>query len=285
MQAPLSLRKTRSGSVSIGTILIYIVLIAGAIVILTPFAYMLSTSLKNVNDVFEVPIRWIPRHFMWSNFSDGWNQQPFGRYFFNSLFVATCVTILNIFTCSLAGYSFAKFRYFGKNVFFAFVLATLMIPYVSMVVPLFLIVKDLGWVDSYVGLIIPAGTSAFGIFLMRQHMLSIPDELLSAARIDGAGELRIYWQIVLPLSRTALSTLAIFIFTWNWDSFLWPLLVVQSDSLRTLPLGIATFESSYSTNYPQLMAVAFLAMLPILALFLVLQRNFMEALTLSGVKG
>lgn len=265
--------------------LVYAALILGVIMMMTPFLYMISTSLKTVNDVFIVPVQWIPRALHWSNYVDGWNAQPFGRYFFNSVFVATCVTILNLLTCSLAGYSFAKFQYIGRNVFFSFVLATLMVPYVSMVVPLFLVVKDLGWVNSYAGLIIPAGTSAFGIFLLRQHMLAIPDELLSAARIDGAGEVRIFWQIVLPLSRTALSALAIFIFTSNWDSFLWPLLVVQSDSLRTLPLGIAAFNSSYSTNYPELMAVALLAMLPVLILFLVLQRNFIEALTLSGVKG
>lgn len=266
-------------------LLVYAALILGAIAVITPFIYMISTALKTVNDVFIVPVQWIPSTLHWNNFVDGWNAQPFGRYFFNSVFVATCVTLLNLLTCSLAGYSFAKFRYLGKNVFFSFVLMTLMVPYVSMVVPLFLVVKDLGWVDSYAGLIIPAGTSAFGIFLLRQHMLAIPDELLSAARIDGAGELRIFWQIVVPLSRTALSALAIFIFTSNWDSFLWPLLVVQSDSLRTLPLGIAAFNSSYSTNYPELMAVALLAMLPVLILFLALQRNFIEAMTLSGVKG
>lgn len=270
---------------SLMRLLVYAALTLGVIVMITPFLYMLSTSLKTANDVFIVPVQWIPHRLQWHNFVDGWNAQPFGRYFFNSVFVATCVTILNVLTCSLAGYSFAKFEYFGRNVFFSFVLMTLMVPYVSMVVPLFLVVKDLGWVNSYAGLIIPAGTSAFGIFLLRQHMLAIPDELLSAARIDGAGEVRIFWQIVVPLSRTALSAMAIFIFTSNWDSFLWPLLVVQSDSLRTLPLGIASFNSSYSTNYPELMAVAFLAMLPVLILFLVLQRNFIEALTLSGVKG
>lgn len=270
---------------SAARLLIYVALILGAIAMITPFIYMISTSLKTVNDVFTVPVQWIPRTLQWNNFVDGWNTQPFGRYFVNSVFVATCVTVLNLLTCSLAGYSFAKFRYLGRNVFFSFVLMTLMVPYVSMVVPLFLVVRDLGWVNSYAGLIIPAGTSAFGIFLLRQHMLAIPDELLSAARIDGAGEVRIFWQIVLPLSRTALSALAIFIFTSNWDSFLWPLLVVQSDALRTLPLGIASFNSSYSTNYPELMAVALLAMLPVLILFLLLQRNFIEAMTLSGVKG
>jgi ABC-type glycerol-3-phosphate transport system permease component len=165
------------------------------------------------------------------------------------------------------------------------VLATMMIPLASMIIPLYLVVRDLGWIDSYWGLIIPAGTSAFGIFLMRQHMLTIPNDLLEAARLDGGSEPRIFLEIVLPLSRTALASLAIFIFMWNWDSFLWPLLVVTQDELRTLPLGVALFESSYGTNYPQLMAVAFLAMIPVLIVFLLLQRNFIQALTMSGIKG
>jgi ABC-type glycerol-3-phosphate transport system permease component len=195
------------------------------------------------------------------------------------------VTLLNLLTCSLAGYSFAKFRYLGRDLMFGVVLATMMVPLASMIIPLFMVVKSLGWVDSYLGLIIPAGTSAFGIFLMRQHMVSIPDDLLDAARLDGSSEPRIFLGIVLPMSRTALSSLAIFIFMWNWDSFFWPLLVTTDETYRTLPLGIALFESSYGTNYPQLMAVAFLAMLPVLIVFLVLQRNFIEALTMSSVKG
>ncbi len=174
------------------------------------------------------------------------------------------VTLLNLLTCSLAGYSFAKFHYPGRNLLFGMVLATMMIPLASMIIPLFIVVRDLGWVDSYWGLIIPAGTSAFGIFLMRQHMLTIPDDLLDAARLDGSSEPRIFFGIVVPMSKTALSSLAIFIFMWNWDSFFWPLLVATDDQYRTLPLGIALFESSYGTNYPQLMAVAFMAMLPVL---------------------
>ncbi|MBA2520841.1 MAG: carbohydrate ABC transporter permease, partial [Chloroflexia bacterium] len=208
-----------------------------------------------------------------------------GRYFLNSLVVGVAVTALNLLTCSLAGYSFAKFTYRGRDLLFGVVLATMMIPLASMIIPLYLVVRDLGWIDSYWGLIIPAGTSAFGIFLMRQHMLAIPNDLLEAARLDGGSEPRIFLEIVLPLSRTALASLAIFIFMWNWDSFLWPLLVVTQDELRTLPLGVALFESSYGTNYPQLMAIAFLAMIPVLIVFLLLQRHFIQALTMSGIKG
>jgi ABC-type glycerol-3-phosphate transport system permease component len=265
--------------------LLYVVLLLFAVLILLPFAYMLSTSFKSLGEVFTTPIQWIPKDLRWDNYTTAIREHPIGHYFRNSLFVAICVTLLNLFTCSLAGYSFAKFSYLGRNLLFGIVLATMMIPLASMIIPLFIVVRNLGWVDSYLGLIIPAGTSAFGIFLMRQHMLTIPDDLLDAARLDGSSEPRIFFAIVLPMSRTALSSLAIFIFMWNWDSFFWPLLVATDDRYRTLPLGIALFESSYGTNYPQLMAVAFLAMLPVLTLFLILQRNFIEALTMSSIKG
>ena len=274
-------RQTRSW----GHLALYLVLVACAVLILLPFAYMLSTSLKSLSEVFTTPIQWIPSQLRWDNFTTALREHPIGHYFRNSFLVAISVTLLNLMTCSLAGYSFAKFQYMGRNLLFGTVLATMMVPLASMIIPLFIVVRDLGWVDSYMGLIIPAGTSAFGIFLMRQHMLTIPDDLLDAARLDGSSEPRIFVEIVLPMSRTALSSLAIFIFMWNWDSFFWPLLVTTDDRYRTLPLGIALFESSYGTNYPQLMAVALLAMLPVLIVFLILQRNFIEALTMSSIKG
>jgi ABC-type glycerol-3-phosphate transport system permease component len=275
----------RRKPIHFGHMLLYVALTAGAVLILLPFAYMLSTSFKSTGEVFRTPIRWIPSQLHWENYRTPLREHPIGHYFLNSLFVGVSVTLLNLLTCSLAGYSFAKFRYPGRNLLFGTVLATMMIPLASMIIPLFMIVKDLGWVDSYLGLIIPAGTSAFGIFLMRQHMLTIPDDMLDAARLDGSSEPRIFFGLVLPMSRAALSSLAIFIFMWNWDSFFWPLLVATDEKYRTLPLGIALFESSYGTNYPQLMAVAFLAMLPVLIVFLVLQRSFIEAMTMVSVKG
>jgi multiple sugar transport system permease protein len=268
-----------------GYLAIYVSVIIFGLLILMPFAYMISTSLKTRGEVFTTPVQWIPSTLKWNNFSDALNEYPIARYFLNSMLVSTSVTLLNLVTCSLAGYGFAKFTYPGRNIVFGIVLATMMIPLSSMIIPLFLVVKSFGWIDTYYGLIIPAGTSAFGIFLMRQHMMSIPDDLLDAARLDGTSEPRIFLTMVLPMSKTALSSLAIFIFMWNWDSVLWPLLVATGDRYRTLPLGVALFESSYGTNYPQLMAVALLAMLPVLIVFLVLQRNFVEAMTMSSVKG
>ena len=269
----------------VGHVLLYLALIAGAILMMLPFVYMFSTSLKPLSEVFATPVKWIPSEIKWDNFTTVWREHPIGRYFKNSIIVAVSVTLLNLLTCSLGGYAFAKFKFPGRTLMFGIVLATLMIPLASMIIPLFMVVKTLGWVDSYWGLILPAGTSAFGIFLMRQHMLTIPDDLIDAARLDGASEPRIFAGLIAPMSKTAISSLAIFIFMWNWDSFFWPLLVTTDDHYRTLPLGIALFESSYGTNYPQLMAVALMAMLPVLIVFLVLQRNFIEALTMSGVKG
>ncbi|MDQ3412396.1 MAG: carbohydrate ABC transporter permease, partial [Chloroflexota bacterium] len=268
-----------------GPLILTIVLAIGAGIMVLPFVYMISTSFKSTSEVFAVPLQWIPELLRWDNYTTALREYAIGRYFLNSLVVGVAVTALNLLTCSLAGYSFAKFTYRGRDLLFGVVLATMMIPLASMIIPLYLVVRDLGWIDSYWGLIIPAGTSAFGIFLMRQHMLAIPNDLLEAARLDGGSEPRIFLEIVLPLSRTALASLAIFIFMWNWDSFLWPLLVVTQDELRTLPLGVALFESSYGTNYPQLMAIAFLAMIPVLIVFLLLQRHFIQALTMSGIKG
>lgn len=268
-----------------GHVVLYIALVLFGLLMLMPFAYMISTALKTRGEVFTRPVQWIPNSLQWNNFSDALSQYPIDHYFYNSLIVAFSVTFLNLVTCSLAGYSFAKFDYPGRNLVFGIVLATMMIPLASMIIPLFMVVKALGWVDTYWGLIIPAGTSAFGIFLMRQHMAGIPDDLLDAARLDGASEPRIFVSMVLPNSRTALSSLAIFIFMWNWDSVLWPLLVATGDKYRTLPLGVALFESSYGTNYPQLMAVALLAMIPVLLVFLVLQRRLHRSHDHAGHQG
>lgn len=254
-------------------------------VMMVPLAYMLSTSFKAPNEVFMLPIRWVPAEILVENYTTPLEERPFLRWFFNSAFVATSVTILVVLTSALAGYSFAKFKYPGRDILFWTIIATMMIPLEAMIVPLFILVRDLGWLNTYQGLIIPAGGSAFGIFLMRQHMLSMPDELIEAARIDGASEIGIFWRIVLPVNQPALSALGIFAFMWNWNSFLYPLLVANRDEMRTLPIGLASFESAYSTNYPQLMAVSVLAILPVLLVFFVLQNKFIESMALTGVKG
>lgn len=265
-------------------LLAYLLLLAGSLIVALPFFYAISTSLKSMYEVFAIPIQWIPKVIRWENYVVPFTTRPLARQFLNSVLVSTCVTLLNVATCTMAGYSFAKFRYQGRDLLFLGVLATLMVPIQVILVPLFVLVKNLGWLNSYLGLIIPAGTSAFGVFLMRQYFQTVPDEIIEAARIDGAGELRIFFRVVLPLVRPALSALVIFIFMNNWNSFLWPLLVVRTEDMMTLPLGIASFESAYATNFPQLMAVSLASTAPVLLAFLLLQRQFIQGMALSGLK-
>ena len=229
-------------------------------------------------------MKWIPDPILWENYVIPFKQRPIARYFLNSTVVATTITFLNVITCTMAGYSFAKFDYIGRDWMFLSVLATLMVPIQVIVIPLFVLVKYLGWLNSYAGLIIPSATSAFGIFLMRQYFQTIPSELMEAARIDGCGEWRIFRQIILPLVKPAVSALVIFIFMHNWNNLLWPLLVITQDNMMTLPLGIASFESTYSTNYPHLMAVSLASTAPVLLVFLVLQKQFIQGMALSGLK-
>ena len=231
-----------------------------------------------------MPVRWWPRTPIWENYTQVFDQAPFLRYLLNSLFVGASVTLLNLLTCSMAGFSFAKYHYWGRDYLFIFVLATLMVPLSVIYVPLFILVKGFGWINTYAGLILPAATGAFGIFLMRQNIVQIPDSLLDAARIDGASEWSLYWRIVLPLARPALAALSIFVFLNNWDSLLWPLLVVNHEDLKTLPLGLSTFVSAYGTNYPVLMAASTMAIAPIIGGFIILQRHFVNAWMFSGLK-
>ena len=261
-----------------------LLLTGGALVLLTPILWMLSTSLKPLDRVFELPLQWIPRPPRWDNYSTAWTRFDFPRYFANSFLVSTAVTLLNVFLSGLAGYSLAKYRYFGQRALFVTILGTLMLPLEVLMVPTFLIVKDLGWLNSYQGLIVPMVADAFGVFLMRQFMLHVPDSLIEAARIDGAGEVRTYFRIVVPLSWPAILTLAIFTWRETWDAFVWPFIVVTQDELRTVPLGLLRFQEEYVTTYNEVMAISAIAMVPLLLLFLFFQRAFIRSIALSGLK-
>lgn len=262
-------------------------LLAGGLVFASVFAYAVLSAVKPADEVLASPMRLWPSEWRWSNFTLPFEQAPFERYYLNSVVVGIAVTLLNILTCTLAGYSFSKFHYRGRNVLFFLVLATLMIPLEVIYVPLYALVYDLGWVNSFAGLIIPSATSAFGIFLMRQSIDAVPDELLDAARIDGAGELRILRSVIVPIVVSPMAALALFIFMANWDSHLWPLLVASDDAHRTLPVGLAAMQANNlgSSGIPTMMAAAVLALLPTLILFLVLQRRFVEGVTMTaGIK-
>jgi len=262
----------------------YALLVAGAVVMLLPIFWMLSTSLKPLNEIFTLPIQWLPSPPRWENYSSAWGRFPFGRYFVNSVIVSLSVTILNVVLSGFAGFALAKYRFFGKKVVFLAILATLMLPIEVLMVPTFLIVKDFNWLNSYQGLIIPAAADAFGIFLMRQTMIHIPDALIEAARIDGASEPRIYVQIILPLLWPAVLTLALFVWRETWDAFVWPLLITSQDQLRTVPIGLQRFQEENLTNYNEAMAMAFVAMLPLALLFFIFQRAFIQGIAGTGVK-
>jgi multiple sugar transport system permease protein len=227
----------------------------------------------------------LPDSPQWANFSDVFDQVPFARYLLNSALVATVVTIVALLFHSMAAYSLARLRYPGRNVIFVAILSTLMVPFTVIVVPLFIIVDWLGWVDTYWGLIVPMIPHAFGIFLLRQFYLSLPRELEEAAIVDGASLMRVYWSIVLPLSRPILAALGIFFFLANWNNFLWPLVVTQSQDLWVVQLGIQQFTGEHGSQYQLIMAASTLAALPTLLLFFVLQKRLVEGIKLTGLKG
>jgi multiple sugar transport system permease protein len=260
-------------------------LIVGALVVCLPLVWMLSTSLKTPDKVFAVPIEWIPARLHWQNYADAWNTAPFARYFANSLWVSGVTTTLNLLFCSLAGYGFAKYRFPGRGPLFVFVLATMMIPFQVIVIPLFILMRDFSWLNSFNALIIPNMMSAFGIFFMRQYLETIPDDLLEAGRMDGASEVRLYWNVILPLSKTPLAALAVFTFLESWNNLLWPLVVINRDELRPIALGLTEFQNVHGTDYTLVAAASSLLIVPILLLFLGLQRYFVQGITLSGLKG
>jgi multiple sugar transport system permease protein len=287
-QAPEQLRAKRGWLAQLakrrGSIVVFCALVTIALAVLLPFYWMISSSLRTMDHMFSLPIQWIPDPVNWQSYVLAWQAQDFTRYFFNSGFVAIVITIGNVILCSLAGYSLTKFTYRGRSLMFILILSTMMLPLEVTMVPLFLIVKELGWQNSYQGLIVPFLVDGFGVFLMRQYMLSIPKDLIDSARIDGASELRIFWMIVMPLCKPALVALAVFTFREAWDMYIWPLIIITKDALRTLPLGISLFMSSYGTSWDQLMAIAVLGTLPMILLFFFLQRAFIQGIAATGLK-
>ena len=267
-----------------GGILAFVLVLGVVAISLLPYYWMVSSSLRTMENMFRVPIQWIPDPVNWRSYVVAWHAQDFTRYFLNSGFVAVAITLGNLLLCSLAGYSLAKFQYFGRGLLFILILSTMMLPLEVTMVPLFLIIKRLDWVNSYQGLIVPFLVDGFGVFLMRQYMLGIPKDLIDSARIDGASEFRIFWQIVLPLCKPALIALGVFTFREAWDMYIWPLIIVSKDSLRTLPLAISLFMNSYATAWDQLMAIAVLGTLPMIILFFFLQRAFIQGIAATGLK-
>ncbi|WP_230867601.1 carbohydrate ABC transporter permease [Iocasia frigidifontis] len=266
-------------------IILYIILTLGGLTMILPFVWMISTSLKTLNEVFIFPPSFLGEKIVWQNYLRVSDRFPFGTFFFNSLKISVLVVLAQLFTSSMAGFAFARLRFPFKDTLFALYLATLIVPFHVLLVPTFLLMREFSWVDSHLSLIIPNLVSAFGTFLMRQFFLTIPKDLEDAARIDGCTPFGIYFRIFLPLSKPALATLGIFTLMGSWNDFVRPLVFINSISKMTLPLGLSSMQGLYSTNWPVLMAATVVSLLPILIAFFLAQEYFVRGVTLSGLKG
>lgn len=267
-----------------GGVLLHLVVYGLALATIAPFLWMVLTSVKDLPEILTYPPRWIPERATLDNFVNAFEAAPFGRYYFNSLFVAFSVTAGQLVTCSMAAYAFARLQFRGRDVLFYIFLGTMMIPGQVTMIPSFMVLHWLGWVDTYYALIVPGLASAFGTFLLRQFFLTIPRDLEDAASLDGCSRFGVLWRIILPLSRPALATLAIFTFMGVFNDFLWALIVVSSDEMKTVQLGLAIFRDRYQTDWGQLMAASVTATLPIIIVFFAAQKYFIRGITLSGMK-
>jgi len=267
---------------------IYIVLTLGAVAMILPFLWMVSTSLKEPQAIYIFPPKWIQKPIIWAAYIKVWKVVPFARFYFNSIFVAFCVTVGQVVTSAFAAYAFSRLRFPGRDKLFFGYLATMMIPSSVILVPVYVLMVYFRWIDTYKGLIVPAIFTAYGTFMLRQFFMTIPRDLEDAARIDGCSLFGIFWKIVMPLSKPIIATLTMFTALANWNSFMWPLVVAESVELKTLPIGLAYFQEVYQYTQPDwalLMTGSLLAMLPLVILFIFTQRFFVEAIKLSGIKG
>ncbi|QQE77998.1 carbohydrate ABC transporter permease [Alicyclobacillus sp. SO9] len=268
-----------------GSTLVFLLLILGAIISIFPVFWALSTSLKSTSQVFSDPLGWIPHPFEWSNYVHVWTVEPFGRYIFNTFFVSIVTALGQMLFGALGAYAFARMKFVGKNVIFGMYLSTMMVPPVVTMIPLFILMKHLGWINTYYALIAPTvlGTP-LGIFLLRQFFLTIPIELEEAARIDGASVMRIFWRIILPMTKPALTTLGLISFVMTWNNFIWPVIVINSDRYKVLTLAVAGFQTQYGSEWNYLMVVVLLTTIPLLIIFILFQRYIINGIQLSASK-
>ncbi len=269
----------------IGKLFMYIVLAMAAAGVLLPFIWMLSASLKLDKDVFQFPIQWIPKDPRWKNYQDIWKQIPFLTFYMNTTKLTVIITFLQLLTSSLAAYAFAKIRFPGRNTLFIAYIGTIAVPWQVYMIPQFIMMKKFGLNDSHLSLVLLQAFTAFGVFLMRQFYLSIPEELSESARIDGLNEYGIYARIILPLSKPALATLTIFTFVNVWNDFMGPLIYLSSTKKKTIQLGLRMFISQYNAEYALIMAAAVCSIVPVVIVFLFAQRYFIEGIATTGLKG
>jgi len=259
----------------------YLVLTAWLTIILLPIIWVIISSFKPIDEVFKFSL---PSKIMLENYLIPFSQRPYLRYYMNSLIFATGATVSNLFFCSLAGYGFAKYKFFGRKALFMIVLSTMMLSIHVIMVPLFIMINNFNWVNTFKGLFAPFLVTAFGVFLMRQNIINIPNDYIDSARIDGASEFRIYLSVILPLSKSILSTLGILNFVAFWDEFIWPLIVATTPNTRTLSVGISLFITAYRSPINQMAAVSTVAMVPIMIAYMIAQKHFIKSLTITGLK-
>lgn len=273
--------KTRS---TLGHLLLHIVLLSLGVIFLLPFVWSVSTSLKPMSDLFQVTPNLIPSQIRWQNYQDVLDYVPFVRIYANTIIVTVLRVIGQVFLASLAAFAFSRMQFPGRDLLFFLLLAGLMVPQQVLMIPNYAMMRQVGWLDTYQGLVVPLLFSSFGVFLLRQYFLSIPADFQEAATLEGANPFQIYWQIYLPLARPALAAFAFLVIQWSWNEFLWALIMTSRTEMQVLSVGVALFQGQYFTNNALLMAAANMATIPVLLLFLFFQRQLVEGITLSGLK-
>lgn len=264
---------------------IHLVLILLGITTVFPFVWMVLSSFKTNQEINAFEQTLLPKSFTVENYLRMNESFDFVRFFMNSLFIAVTITVLVAFTSTVCGYVLSKYRFKGRNLIFSFIMATMMIPWAVTIIPKYTIIRNIGWMDSYLAIIVPAAFSGFGIFMLKQYCTSIPDELLEAAKIDGANEFYIVGKIVFPLCQNAISSIAIFQFLWMWEDYLWPFIVLNTESKQVLAVGLKMFNGRYSVDYGGLFAATTISILPVVIVYLIFQKRFIDGISASGVKG
>lgn len=277
--------KTREQKTRTTNVVIYGVLVVLVFALLVPFFWMISSSLKENNQVLTVPIQWIPQEFVWSNYTEIWTRIPMMGYLQNSLYLAVIITCLQVLTGSLAAYGFSKVRFPGRDVLFLAYIGTIAVPWQAYMVPQYIMMQQLGLTNSFTSLILLQAFGAFGVFLMRQYYMTIPDELCEAARIDGLSEYGIWARVILPLSKPALASLALLTFVNTWNDYMGPFIYLTSNRLWTVQLGLRSFVGQFDAEYAMIMTGSVISVVPILIIFLIGQRYFIQGIATSGMKG
>ena len=279
-------RGIKPGTNQVQTIILHVVLSIGAFMMVFPFLWMILTSLKDISQAFLIPPKWIPDPVVWSNYPASLQALPFGRAYFNSFYISFIVVGVTLITASMAAYAFAKIRFPGHELVFMLFLATMMVPGQVTIIPLYLIMQQLGWVDTHLSIIVPGMLfNAFAVFLLRQFIRGIPKELEEAAIVDGANRWKIYWSIILPLLVPALSALGIFLFLGSWNNYFTPLIFLSDPNKFTVPLMLDQFKGQYTVDWTLLMAGSAIAVIPVLIVYLIGQRKIIEGITLTGLTG